>query len=63
MIFRSLSAAVGQMSIELTYLNRAFYGLSIDMSHDPKHNFSIFGVVTPPGGVQDAPPLKNFFRL
>ena len=42
------------MSIELTYLNRAFYGLSIDMSHDPKHIFSIFGVVTPPptgGGV------------
>ena len=50
------------MSIELTYLNRAFYGLSIDMSHDPKHIFSIFGVVTPPGGVQDAPPQK-FFQI
>ena len=63
-IFRSFSAAdgqmSGQMSIELTYLNRAFYGLSIDMSHDPKHIFSIFGVVTPPGGVQDAPPSKIF---
>ena len=49
--FRSFSAADGQMngqmSIQLTYLNRAFHGLSIDMSHDPKHIFSIFGVVTP----------------
>ena len=64
-IFRSFSAAdgqmSGQMSIQLTYLNRAFYGLSIDMSHDPKHIFSIFGWLPPPGGVQDA-PLKNFFR-
>ena len=36
------------MSIQLTYLNRAFHGLSIDMSHDHKHVFLIFGVVTPP---------------
>ena len=35
------------MSIQLTYLNRAFHGLSIDMSHDPEHIFSIFGVVPP----------------
>ena len=51
-IFRSFSAAdgqmSGQMSIQLTYLSRAFHVLSIDMSHDPKRVFSIFGVVTPP---------------
>ena len=61
-IFRSFSAAdgqmSGQMSIQLTYLNRAFHGLSIDMSHDPEHIFSVFGVVTPPGGVQGGPPSK-----
>ena len=54
MIFRLFSAAdgqmSGQMSIQLTYLNRAFHALSIDMSHDPKRVFFIFGVVTPPGG-------------
>merc|ERR1711872_617945 len=59
-IFQSFSAAdgqmSGQMSIELTYLNRAFYGLSIDMSHDPKHIFSIFGVVTSPWGGPECPP-------
>ena len=43
------------MSIQLTYLNRAFHGLSIDMSHDPEHIFSVFGVVTPPQG---GPPSK-----
>ena len=46
------------MSIQLTYLNRAFHGLSIDMSHDPKHNFSILGWLPPPGGVQGGPPSK-----
>ena len=40
----------GQMSIQLTYLYRAFHALSIDMSHDQKHIFLIFAVVTPPGG-------------
>ena len=67
MIFRLFSAAdgqmSGQMSIELTYLNRAFYGLSIDMSHDPEHIFSVFGVVTPPWRGPGWPPLKNSFRL
>ena len=58
MIFRLFSAADGQMSIQLTYLNRAFHGLSIDMSHDPEHIFSVFGVVTPSGGVQGGPPSK-----
>ena len=38
------------MSIQLTYLNRAFHVLSIDMSYDPKRVFLIFGMVTPPGG-------------
>ena len=64
-IFRSFSAAdgqmSGQMSIQLTYLNRAFYGLSIDMSHDPKHIFSILGWLPPPGGVQDVPPPSKIF--
>ena len=59
MIFRLFSAAdgqmSGQMSIQLTYLNRAFHALSIDMSHDHKHVFLIFGVVTPPGGVTGRP--------
>ena len=53
-IFRSFSAAdgqmSGQMSIQLTYLYRAFHVLLIDMSHDQKCVFLIFGVVTPPGG-------------
>ena len=53
-IFWSFSAAdgqmSGQMSIQLTYLYRAFHVLLIDMSHDPKRVFLIFGVVTPPGG-------------
>merc|ERR1711872_295861 len=53
-IFWSFSAAdgqmSGQMSIQLTYLSRAFHVLSIDMSCDPKRVFLIFGVVTPPGG-------------
>ena len=54
-IFRSFPAAdgqmSGQMSIQLTYLYRAFHALSIDMSHD-QNMILIFGVVTPPlGGV------------
>ena len=65
MNFWSFSAAdgqmSGQMSIQLTYLNRAFHGLSIDMSHDPEHIFSIFGVVTPPpGGGSPLQKLKKF---
>ena len=55
MIFRLFSAAdgqmSGQMSIQLTYLNRAFHALSIDMSHDHKHVFLILGWLPPPGGV------------
>ena len=60
-IFRSFSAAdgqmSGQMSIQLTYLSRAFHVLSIDMSHDPERVFLIFGVVTPPlgGGHMSSP--------
>ena len=54
MIFRLFSAAdgqmSGQMSIQLTYLNRAFHALSIDMSHDHKHVSLILGWLPPPGG-------------
>ena len=52
-IFRSFPAAdgqmSGQMSIQLTYLYRAFHALSIDMSHDQNMILN-FGVVTPPPG-------------
>ena len=50
MIFWLFSAADGQMSIQLTYLNRAFHALSIDMSHDHKHVSLILGWLPPPGG-------------
>ena len=64
MIFRLFSAAdgqmSGQMSIQLTYLNRAFHALSIDMSHDHKHVFLILGWLPPPGGGGHVSSPANF---
>ena len=48
----------GHMSIWLTYLNRAFHGLSIDISHDPKHFFQYFGWLSPLRGSRVGPPLR-----
>ena len=58
MIFRLFSAADGQMSIQLTYLNRAFHALSIDMSHDHKHVSLILGWLPPPGGGHGSTPAN-----
>ena len=64
MIFRLFSAAdgqmSGQMSIQLTYLNRAFHALSIDMSHDHKHVSLILGWLPPPGGRGHVSSPANF---
>ena len=46
------------MNIGLTYLNRAFYGLSIDMSHDIKTFFFNIWLVTPPWGSSIPPPYS-----
>ena len=50
-IYRSFSAADGQirgqMNIWLTYLNRAFHGLSIDISYDPRLFFNFLGGYSP----------------
>ena len=67
MIFRSFPAAdgqmSGQMSIQLTYLYRAFHALSIDMSHD-QNMILIFGVVTPPlGGGSHVIPSQFWFMI
>ena len=53
----------GQMSIQLTYLNRAFHALSIDMSHDHKHVFLILGWLPPPGGGSRVIPGKFWFMI
>ena len=63
MIFRLFSAADGQMSIQLTYLNRAFHALSIDMSHDHKHVFLILGWLPPPWGGSRVIPGKFWFMI
>ena len=61
-IFRSFSAAdrqmSGQMSIQLTYLSRAFHVLSIDMSHDPKRVFFNFLGGYPPWGRHGSTPAN-----
>ena len=68
-IFGSFPAAdgqiVGHMDIILAFLNRIFYYLSFDISHDHKKNGKYFGVgapiYAPVGGGGSECPHLNFF--
>ena len=72
-IFRLFSAADGQMSgqrsIQLTYLNRAFHALSIDMSHDHRTCFfwpfsgEIFRLYLKNESLINDPKNQNFWPI